>query len=101
MLVEEFKCCLPGNIKTYIDEQKADSLQHAAVLVDDYSLTHRTSFVESNNESSSGNGVQSDDPSRNTSQVTKGQRRNASGGPICNYCKRKGHVISECLTLEK
>ena len=31
-------------MKTYIDEQKADSLQQAAVLADDYSLTYHGSF---------------------------------------------------------
>ena len=40
ILTEEFKSCLHNNIKTYIDEQKAESLQQAAVLTDDYSLTH-------------------------------------------------------------
>ena len=29
------------------------------------------------------------------------QFRDGSGGPICNYCKRRGHVISECWTLEQ
>ena len=29
------------------------------------------------------------------------QFRGGSGGPICNYCKRRGHVISECWTLEQ
>ena len=27
------------------------------------------------------------------------QSRSGSGGPICNYCKRRGHVISECWIL--
>ena len=44
VLVEEFKACVPVNIKTYIDEQKATTLQQAAVLADDYSLTHRSAF---------------------------------------------------------
>ena len=29
------------------------------------------------------------------------QSRNGSGGPTCNYYKRRGHVISECWTLEQ
>ena len=45
VLVEEFKACVPVNIKTYIDEQKATTLQQAAVLADDYSLTHRSAFL--------------------------------------------------------
>ena len=88
VLVEEFKSCLPSNIKTYIDKQKANSLQQAAVLADDYSLTHRSSFVGSNSEPSHGTGIQANDASWNTSQATRGQRKNTFGGPICNYCKR-------------
>jgi len=44
VLVEEFKACVPANIKTYIDEQKATTLYQAAILADDYSLTHRNAF---------------------------------------------------------
>ena len=44
----EFKACVPVNIKTYIDEQKATTLQQAAVLADDYSLMHRGAFHSPN-----------------------------------------------------
>jgi len=40
ILIEEFKGCLPTSIKMYIEEQKAESIQQAARLADDYSLTH-------------------------------------------------------------
>ena len=36
VLIEEFKGCF----KTYNDKQKTESLQQAAVLADDYSLTN-------------------------------------------------------------
>ena len=45
VLVEEFKAGVPVNIKTHIDEQKATTLQQAAVLADDYLLTHRSAFL--------------------------------------------------------
>ena len=35
VLIEEFKGCLPTSIKTYIEEQKAESIQQAARLADD------------------------------------------------------------------
>ena len=44
LLVEEFKKCLESDVKMYLDEQKADNLHQAAVLADDYSLTHKTTF---------------------------------------------------------
>ena len=45
ILVEEFKKFLQSDVKMYLDEQKADGLHQAAVLADDYSLTHKQSFL--------------------------------------------------------
>ena len=44
ILLEEFKSCLPPHLKTYLDERKVDKLNDAAVLADDYSLTHKNTF---------------------------------------------------------
>jgi len=44
MLSEEFKNCLPSEIKTYLDERKADDLHQAAICADGYALTHKSSF---------------------------------------------------------
>jgi len=44
MLLEEFKNCLPSDIKTHLDERKAEDLHQAAVWADDYALTHKGSF---------------------------------------------------------
>ena len=57
VLVEEFKGCVLSNIKTHIDEKKTDNLQQAAVLADDYVLTHCGSFVGLTNKSNSGTGI--------------------------------------------
>ena len=112
ILVKEFKSCLPDNIKTYIEEQKADSLQQAVTLADDYSLTHRSSFMTPGNPR--GGLSENDQPNHSKGTPVKPksagstadghkprQFRGGSGGPICNYCKRRGHVISECWTLEQ
>ena len=111
IMVEEFKSCLPDNINTYIEEQKADGLQQGATLADDYSLTHQRSFITPGNPRGS---VSLDDQSNHSnhsaSQGNKSagnaadsqkprQSKSGSGGPICNYCKHHGHVILECWTL--
>ena len=41
VLVEEFKKCLPSEVKTYIDKKKVETLNQAAVMADDYILTHK------------------------------------------------------------
>ena len=44
MLLEEFKNCLPSEVKTYIEEKRTATLCQATVQSDDYSPTHKTSF---------------------------------------------------------
>ena len=40
LLIEEFKKCLPGEVKTYLDG-KVETPSQAGVLVDDCILTHK------------------------------------------------------------
>lgn len=54
ILLEEFKSCLLPHLKTYLDEWKVDNLHQAAVLADDYSLTHKGTFTKSEHESNGG-----------------------------------------------
>ena len=43
-LLEEFKGCLSAEIKTYLDEKKAEDLHQAAIWADDYELTYKGVF---------------------------------------------------------
>ena len=45
MLIDEFKRCIHHDIRTFLDDQKADTLEDASRLSDDYALTHKSSFV--------------------------------------------------------
>ncbi|KAJ8034930.1 hypothetical protein HOLleu_21958 [Holothuria leucospilota] len=45
MLVEEFKRCVNDDIKTHLEENKADNLKEVANLADQYALTHKFSKV--------------------------------------------------------
>ena len=44
VLLEEFKSCLPERVFIYLNEQKVDNVANAAVLADEFMLTHRTVF---------------------------------------------------------
>ena len=46
ILVEEFKNCVSCEVKTYLDEKKVDILKEAAVLADNYVLTHKGTFSQ-------------------------------------------------------
>ena len=45
MLVEEFKRCINSDVKAFLDEKELETLDLTARLADDYSLTHKASFV--------------------------------------------------------
>ena len=132
ILVEEFKRCVPSSVRTFIDEQKAETLENAARLADDYSLIHKDSFVAKPHQSFSPSSHQdfsssSLPPPGSTGNYGKeGSRKdkfdNGSGSSlrskppinfkpplpkrpfnfvVCNYCKKEGHVLSECLKLKR
>ena len=104
ILIEEFKGVLPNNIKTYIEEQKGESLQQAAVLADDYSLTHMSgNYKKLPNSDATHRNFPTVDPKSagNADDSARNPRRGMSGGPICNYCKRRGHIMAECWELKK
>ena len=45
MLVEEFKCCIQSDVKTFLDKKQVETLEEAAHLADDYYLTNKVSFI--------------------------------------------------------
>ena len=115
MLVEEFKRCINSDIKSFLDEKQVETLEAAARLADDYALTHKVSFINKSNPSRrpffphsrskhspsnpSGSHSQTITPKPKLSGENKDQ--NPLSQPICNYCKRTGHIISECLHLKR
>ena len=114
MLVEEFKRCINSDIKSFLDEKQVETLEAAARLADDYALTHKVSFIKSNPSRrpffpQSGSKHSPSNPSGNYSQTftpkpkSSGENndQNPLSQPICNYCKKTGHIISECLHLKR
>jgi len=113
ILLEEFKGCLPPQVKTYLDERKVESLHQAAVLMDDYSLTHKSTFVKEEKDpvglkgsrsnvlppATTGHG--SGKNSRLTSDPHPSGGRHRPGVPTCYYCRRKGHIMPEYWEYEK
>ena len=46
ILLEELKGCLPPRVKTCLDERKVENLHQEAVMMDHYSLTHKSTFLK-------------------------------------------------------
>ncbi|KAK3084264.1 hypothetical protein FSP39_010811 [Pinctada imbricata] len=106
--------------KTHLEDKNAKTLEEAAVLSDTYALTHKKNFVSKTHSSDSAktsdfpkknlqesqSSISSQSPSQGGSTSgPRSERSEASPGvgslPTCNYCKKKGHVIGECLKLKK
>ena len=117
-LLEEFKNCVHPAIKNYITEQKANTLSKAAEMADEYFLSHKhllqkgspqqtfqRTFHSNKNRfegSSSSNKTTDLKPSDAKSTYQKSQWNSSQDHrPTCFYCRKKGHVISECITRQR
>ena len=110
ILIEEFKNCLPNEVKIYLDENKVETLHCAATLADNYTLTHQTFFGRTDTsvqigqrQLAAGNqyNLRNNDRWQNDSMEQCRRIHNLQSAPICHYCKRRDHVRSECWALEK
>ena len=111
LLIEEFKNCLSGEVRTYLDERKAETLNQAAVLADDYILTHKSSFSQSSSQLHPKANADISCSNPHKMGIRKGYQRytlfsggSKSGsflpGPECHYCKKGGHIMAECWHLK-
>ena len=113
MLVEEFKRCINSDVKSFLDEKEVETLEKAARLADDYTLTHNVSFVSKANPRKpfyppSGHkpspSLQSGNSSQNapkTKPPGENKGHNPLSQPTCNYCKQSGHIVSDCPVLKR
>ena len=101
ILIEEFKSTMPEKIVTYLNERKVTSLSQAAILADEFVLTHKQVFVSSQPTKSFLFRSAKTDQSSPQPEKTKNDSSSSKDERECYYCKRKGHVISECLTLKR
>ena len=118
MLIEEFKRCIHHDIRTFLDDQKADTLENASCLADDYALTHKSSFVSKPHQSYGRNVKTSENSNVNKSHVSQpyrsdratgqkvessssrshsAQDKSYSSAPFCRFCRKEGHIMSDCF----
>ena len=113
MLVEEFKRCIYSDVKSFLDEKEVETSEKDTRLADDYTLTHKVSFVKKANPRkpvypSSGHksspSLQSGNSSQNAVKPKapgENKGHNPLSQPICNYCKQSGHIVSDCPGLKR
>ncbi|XP_054598100.2 uncharacterized protein [Nothobranchius furzeri] len=89
VLLEEFKRCLPERTVLYLNEQKVNNLSAAALLADEFMLTHR---------------VKVEKVVRDRSHAVKPrhfERNSETSPPRCFYCHQVGHIVKDCLILKR
>ena len=101
IVLEQFKSTLPERVATYVAEKQATSESVAAVLVDEYELTHKAHMRSSNVHKvdfSTNRSVNVGAQSHQASGVDRSGRSDADQG--CRYCHATGHSKWTCPVLK-
>ena len=107
ILTEEFKNSMPPGIKAHLEDHKVDKLQKAAILADEFELSHRATFGKPRNGSYPGAQEDSGASGGRDFRIGGKVRTDRPGvppgmpsGPICHYCRKRGHIKAECWKLQ-
>uniref|UniRef100_A0A3B3BUU0 Gypsy retrotransposon integrase-like protein 1 n=1 Tax=Oryzias melastigma TaxID=30732 RepID=A0A3B3BUU0_ORYME len=92
VLLEDFKNALPERLVVFLNEQKVSSLSKAAVLADEFVLTHRNVFGALRPQSK---------PEPPFSRPNDRPKPPTSPPRLCFFCHKKGHLIADCHALKK
>lgn len=99
VLLEECKACLPEKIVVYLNEQMVELLSKAAVLADEFVLTHRGVFPSVCREHipvvSVGKGTKVTPKNPQSPNIASPDSRE------CFYCHETGHLIASCPALQR
>ena len=98
ILLEEFKKCLPERIVIYLNEQKESSVTKAAVLADEFILTHKSVFSMPAPRVSH---AMPEHRNRSPKLMRKSTSPTAGDSRECFYCHEPGHLIAVCPALRK
>ena len=110
VLLEEFKDKVQPDIRSHLDEQKVEELEKAAVMADDYALTHKMSSKSGNPQQKRFHGSGNrENISRNIDDRKRQGKSTENVGlvskveplkPIsCGHCGKPGHIITNCWKL--
>ena len=109
VLLEEFKDKVRPDIRSHLDEQKVEELEKAAIMADDYALTHKMSSKSGNPQQKRYHGSGNrENVSRNMDGKRQGKSTENVGlvskveplKPIsCGHCGKPGHIITNCWKL--
>ncbi|XP_063417696.1 uncharacterized protein LOC134700267 [Mytilus trossulus] len=102
-----------AQLKTHLDDKTVESIHDAAVISDNYTLSHKRSFKGQNYNTSSGNYKNQSTEHTISKPVPQNKSQssyNMSSSKFdtfekksltCAYCKKIGHLMADCFRLQK
>ena len=102
-LLEEIKCCVRPELRQHLDDREVKDVRKAAVMLDEYVLTHKVVPKSTSGWKGNQSGAKKDSsssPKVDRENGSSPQQQKSGLGP-CFYCKKDGHRMSECLKLKK
>ena len=115
IILEEFKSCLPESVKAHLEEQQVREVHRAAVLADDYVLTHKTSFNQKNESGKrrfkgkdlhvadkpiGANAPQAGSDKKDSESDDKAPKY-AKQVVKCDFCHKLGHIKPNCYSYKR
>lgn len=96
---------MPNVVATHLHEHKVLKLSDAAVLADEFILTHKVTFSEKRHQDKykpRGRFPRSEvRPAEATVAVKSDSSTPNKTDLFCKYCKKIGHLIADCFILKK
>ena len=100
ILIEEFKQCLPEDMKTFIEDKDPDDYKAWIMLSEEYAISRKRSNKE--RKSTFNHADQGASKMKQSDNRPVRNPFNGSTRPVtCHYCKKTGHTISECFKLKR
>ena len=110
VLLEEFKDKVRPDIRSHLYEQKVEQLEKAALMADDYALTHKMSSKSGNPQQKRYHGSGNrENISRNMYDRKRQGKSTENVGLVskveplksisCGHCGKPGHIITICWKL--
>ncbi|XP_059837920.1 uncharacterized protein LOC132400698 [Hypanus sabinus] len=109
ILIEEFKGCVPDDIRTYLNEKSNKSISEFARFADEYALTHKTKFSSNKSYQKDRRDGRESSPAEAEIQLgasckSKEEERQAGRrvpSLTCFNCETVGHIASKCFAPRK
>ena len=110
VLLEEFKDKVRPDIRSHLDKQKLEELEKAAIMADDYALTHKMSSKSGNPQQKRYHGSGNrENISRNMDDRKRQGKSTENVGLVSKveplkpisfgHCGKPGHIITNCWKL--